>query len=107
MSSISSSPLPISWSFPLPRPHCGIALGNGTQGILVCGDEVLCLTIARAGFWDHRGGKPFATLATFPQVRELLEANDEAGIGALFGVPPKGAVAPKRTQQIGGARLEL
>jgi hypothetical protein len=53
----------LSWSFPLPRPHCGIALGNGTQGVLVWGDEFLCLTVARAGFWDHRGGKEFTVVA--------------------------------------------
>jgi hypothetical protein len=67
--SISISDL--HWTFPLPRPHCGIALGNGIQGILVWGDECLCLTIARAGFWDHRGGNAFTTSATFPKVRAL------------------------------------
>jgi hypothetical protein len=108
----------LRWTFPLPRPHCGIALGNGTQGVLVWGDEFLCLTIARAGFWDHRGGKPFTTDATFPRVREFLEANDEKGIKALFHVPETpsqdmfGAVesphkAPDKPYQIGGGRLEL
>ena len=98
----------LSWNFPLPRPHCGIALGNGTQGVLVWGDRFLCLTIARAGFWDHRGGHPFATDATFPRVRAALEANDEAAIQELF-VPGAGAdeSAPRRPFQIGGARLEL
>lgn len=103
----NSSYPPQSWPFPLPRPHCGIALGNGTQGLLVWGDKFLCLTIARAGFWDHRGGNPFTTSATFPKVRELLEANDEAGIKSLFAVPQKDASSPTRPQQVGGARLEL
>jgi hypothetical protein len=85
--SISISDL--HWTFPLPRPHCGIALGNGIQGILVWGDECLCLTIARAGFWDHRGGNAFTTSATFPKVRALLEANDESGINELFARPLK------------------
>ena len=95
------------WEFPLPRPHCGIALGNATLGILVWGDEFLCLTIARAGFWDHRGGNAFQTEATFSRVRELLEAGDEAGIQALFAAPPRAENAPTRPQQIGGARLEI
>ncbi|HEX8549962.1 MAG TPA: hypothetical protein VF681_00265 [Abditibacteriaceae bacterium] len=97
----------LRWTFPLPRPHCGIALGNGTQGVLVWGDEWLCLTVARAGFWDRRGGNPFTTSATFPKVRALLEANDEAGIKELFVQAPKNASTPPRPQQVGGARLEL
>ncbi len=71
------------------------------------GDEWLCLTIARAGFWDHRGGNPFTTSATFPKVRALLEADDEAGIKALFIQAPKNDHSPSRPYQIGGARLEL
>ena len=97
----------LSWTFPLPRPHCGIALGNGTQGVLVWGDQWLCLTIARAGFWDHRGGNPFTTSATFSRVRALLEADDAIGIQDLFVQLPKSGNSPSCPQQIGGARLEL
>src|SRR4028119_2105350 len=79
----------LHWSFPLPRTHCGIALGNGKQGVLVWGDEFLCLTVARAGFWDHRGGKEFTNRATFSEVRALLEAEDAAGIQSLFSTPDK------------------
>ena len=104
-------PPDVRFEFPLPRPHCGIALGNGTLGILVWGDEFLCLTIARAGFWDHRGGNEFALDATFDKVRELLEAGDETGIKALFAPPaieePTDAATPSRPTQIGGARLEI
>jgi hypothetical protein len=57
--------------------------------VLVWGDDFLCLTVARAGFWDHRGGKEFSTSATFSKVRTLLEANDEKGIKKLFSVPEK------------------
>ena len=95
------------WDFPLPRPHCGIALGNATLGVLVWGQEFLCLTIARAGFWDHRGGNAFTTEATFPRVRALLESGDEAGIETLFANPPQGENSPTIPQQIGGARLEM
>ena len=105
--SISYSPPDVTWNFPLPRPHCGIALGNSTLGILVWGDEFLCLTIARAGFWDHRGGNEFTTNATFPRVRALLEAGDEDGIRALFANPPKDEHSPDQPYQLGGARLEI
>jgi hypothetical protein len=97
----------LKWTFPLPRPHCGIALGNGIQGVLVWGDECLCLTVARAGFWDHRGGNAFTTSATFPKVRALLEANDESGIKELFARPPRDEKTPQRPQQVGGGRIEL
>ncbi len=101
------TPPELRWTFPLPRPHCGIALGNGTQGVLVWGDEWLCLTVARAGFWDHRGGNPFTTDATFDKVRALLEAGDEGGIQNLFAMPQKSPDLPSRPRQLGGGRLEL
>ena len=103
----SHFPPDVRFDFPLPRPHCGIALGNGTLGLLVWGDEVLCLTIARAGFWDHRGGNDFAVDATFSRLRELLESGDEAGVKALFDAAPADAATPTRPRQIGGARLEI
>ena len=103
----TSFPPEIAWNFPLPRPHCGIALGNASLGLLVWGDEFLCLTIARAGFWDHRGGNEFTRNATFPKVRALLEAGDEAGLRALFANPPADERSPAEPYQIGGARLEL
>jgi alpha-L-fucosidase 2 len=97
----------LTWQFPLPRPHTGVRLGNGVQGLMVWGDAALHLTVSRAGFWDRRGGNPFATVATFAKVRACLEANDAAGLRTLFnraeGVPGQ----PGRPQQYGGGRLEL
>ncbi len=98
----------LEWEFPLPRPHCGVPLGNGTLGVLVWGEDVLCLTIARAGFWDRRGGAPFSVSATFDRVRERLEAGDEAGLLALFAPDEERAPdTPPCPIQIGGARLEM
>ena len=94
------NPSALPWHFPLPRPHTGIPLGNGSQGLLVWGDETLLLTVARAGFWDHRGGDPFSTGITYREVRRLVEAGDEAGLVARF----KGSRYP---YQIGGGRLEI
>ncbi len=106
------------WHFPLPRPHTGVPLGNGNQGVLVWGEDSLLLTVSRAGFWDHRGGNEFTTRATFAKVRACLEADDETGINALFAVPQEGSSsmlgdvatadnAPDRPFQIGGGRIEL
>ncbi len=97
----------LTWHFPLPRTHTGILLGNGIQGLMIWGTETLNITVARAGFWDHRGGNPFETRATFENVRRLLEANDEAGIHELFAGPPRDSSQPDRPHQIGGGRLEL
>ena len=103
----SYSPPDVHFDFPLPRPHCGIALGNANLGILVWGDEFLCLTIARAGFWDRRGGNEFTTQATFPRVRALLEARDEAGLREIFANTSVDAFTPPQPYQLGGARLEI
>ena len=46
----------LHWDFPLARTHTGIVMGNGIQGIIVWGEATLKLTVARSGFWDHRGG---------------------------------------------------
>jgi len=97
----------LTWPFPLPRTHTGILLGNGTQGLMVWGETTLNITIARAGFWDHRGGNPFETRATFNSVRRLLEANDEAGINELFAGADKNPTLPRHPQQIGGGRMEI
>jgi hypothetical protein len=103
-----SSDTILPWYFPLPRTHTGILLGNSTQGLMVWGESTLNITIARAGFWDHRGGNSFETRATFTSVCRLLETNDEAGITALFAKPAKSSDAtPNRPQQIGGGRLEI
>lgn len=68
--------------FPLPRPHCGPTLGNGLQGLLVWGEATLRLTIARAGFWDHRGGQVMLPTTTLAAVHSRLEAEDKPGLRA-------------------------
>lgn len=98
----------LRWDFPIRRPHAGVIMGNGTQGLLIWGqDNTLRITVGRAGFWDHRGGNPFTAKATFQDVRKLLEANDEKGLTALFAVPKKATPNLERPQQIGGGRLDL
>ena len=95
----------LSWDFPLPRPHCGVPLGNGNLGVLVWGDEHLHLTIGRAGFWDRRGGNAFATRTTFAEVKRLLQAGDQAGLRRAFDLDGHDHAA--RPHQLGCGRLEL
>jgi hypothetical protein len=96
----------LTWHFPLPRTHTGILLGNGVQGIMIWGTDRLCLTVARAGFWDHRDATPFTTRVTFRQLRRWLEAGDEPALRAAFAnQADRGAY--RRPCQIGGGRLEL
>lgn len=97
----------LSWTFPLPRIHTGVPLANGTLGLLAWGDQALHLTIARAGFWDHRGGTPFSARITFAQLRRLLEAGDEAGVRAAFAPQGGSTSGPRLLQQHGGGRLVM
>lgn len=90
-----------TWHFPLPRPHTGVPLGDGITGLLVWGEQTLNLTVARAGFWDHRGANPVLEHATYAAVRQLLESDQEEAIRALFTGPGR---APG---QLGGGRLEI
>ena len=92
----------LDWDFPLPRCHTGIPLGNGVQGLLIWGGETLCITIARAGFWVHRQGKPFQSNATYRDVKRLVEARDEEALCHLF--VGDGSARPF---QLGGGRLEI
>ncbi len=73
------------WKFPLPRPHTGMMLGNGTTGLLVWGGgNRLKITIGRADFWDHRGGMEWTARQNYRDIRRCLEANDATGIKELF-----------------------
>lgn len=97
----------LRWDFPLPRVHTGIALANGRQGVLVWGDDRLCLTVARAGFWDHRGGNPFTHHITYAEMRSLLEAGREDEVRARFARQEQQPGQPGRPRQIAGGRIEL
>lgn len=93
----------LTWDFPLSRPHCGVPLGNGRVGLLIWGEaDRLCCTVARAGFWDRRGGNPFTTRTTYAAVRSFVEAGDEAGLRAAFA---EQSVGPDRPIQLGGGDL--
>ncbi len=103
-----AQPQPLRWDFPIRRPHAGVLLGNGVQGLMVWGaDNQLNITVGRAGFWDRRGGNAFSTRTTFKDVRRMLEAKDEAGLKKAFEVPDKADKGLGHPQQLGGGRIEI
>ena len=56
--------------FPLARPHCGVPMGNGQMGILIWGNDKICLTVNRSDYWDHRCGNSYLG----PHYKELVNA---------------------------------
>ena len=97
----------LRWEFPLPRPHTGITVANGTQGVLIWGDDCLCLTVARTGFWDHRGGNAFTNHITYAELRSLLEAGREEEVVARFSSQTNVPGQPIEPRQLAGGRIEL
>lgn len=96
---------PLIWNFPLRRPHAGVPLANGVQGLLVWGhDRELRISIARQGFWDRRGGNDAILGTTYQQVRTLVEQRDEIGLREIFG-RLEGMSGKGTPHQIGGGRL--
>ncbi len=97
----------LAWEFPLPRIHTGISLGNGILGALIWGEEVISLTLARSGFWDHRGGTPFDERISFKGLRALLEAGQYDAVRSAFASSSAAGLGPGRPQQMSGGRLDL
>jgi alpha-L-fucosidase 2 len=61
-----------SRNFPLSRPHCGVPMGNGQLGVLVWGQDNICLTVNRSDYWDHRCGESYLG----PHYKKLVKAYD-------------------------------
>jgi hypothetical protein len=98
----------LCWEFPLLRCHAGAPLGNGTIGLLVWGwDDELRITVARAGFWDRRGGRPDSVRSDFAAVRRLLEAGDHASLRAVLSGGGDGFTGLGGPHQLGGARIVI
>ena len=98
----------LTWNFPINRTHAGILLGNGKQGLMIWGkDNILNITIARTGFWDHRSDNYSSINTTYKEVKKLLEVKDEVGLKKLFATPISPNSQPKEPHQIGGGVLEI
>jgi alpha-L-fucosidase 2 len=69
---VSMTPDSMEWSFPLPRTHTGIALGNGNFGALAWGEDRLCITVNRSDFWDHRNGETVPEWASYDRVKAAV-----------------------------------
>ena len=105
---MDTSPLVTQWTFPRPRTHTGILLGNARIGLsLWGGGNKLCLTVGRGDCWDHRGGKPWVDGMSYARIRELLEAGDEAGLRQLFEQEEAGEGEPEAPTLLPLGRWEL
>lgn len=69
-------------------------------------DNQLNVTVSRAGFWDHRGGKPFGATTNFKTVKRFLENGQQDSLKLIFKNEKKEGY-PNRPYQLGGGRLEL
>jgi hypothetical protein len=77
-------PEPVVLSFPLPRTHTGVPLGNGAFGALVWGRNTLNITINRSDFWDHREGQELLGERMYEQVAACYDPNDSRACEAPF-----------------------
>ena len=81
---------PIDFHFPLPRPHAGIAMGNGLFGALVWGKDRINITVNRADFWDHRGAhRPTEGVTTYENIKKSYDPADASWILRVFPPTPK------------------
>ena len=63
-------------NFPLERPHCGIPMGNGQLGVLIWGENNVCLTVNRSDYWDHRCGESYLG----PHYKKLIDTYDPCDV---------------------------
>lgn len=97
-----------TWTFPLPRTHTGVLLGNSLLGLMVWGgDRTLHLTVSRADFWDHRGGMPWTGDQSFAAIRRCLQENNETELRRLFERAPSQPGQPERPSILPVGRFDL
>jgi len=67
----------LTFEFPLPRTHTGVALGNGNMGALVWGQEPnrLNVTVSRNDFWDHRNGGLLREGGTYERLKAAYRSD--------------------------------
>ncbi len=98
----------LAWTFPLPRPHAGIPLGNGLLGALVWGSSNrVCITLNRADFWDHRGAfEPTPGVSTYEHIKTAYRPDSDVWFPSVFPVAPRTASSP-RPSRLPFGRFEL
>ncbi len=80
----------VEFSFPLPRTHAGIAMGNGLFGALIWGKDSINITMNRADFWDHRGAhRPTEGVTTYENIKKSYNPTDWSWIQDVFPDKPK------------------
>ncbi len=98
-------PPPLELLFPLPRTHCGVALGNGAFGALVWGTDDLHLTVSRNDHWDHRHGVVYPAGVSYRDLLTQYDPDDpvklKGAIGAHLTAPPF------PTSMLPGGRFDL
>lgn len=97
---------PLTFDFPLPRTHCGVALGNGLCGALVWGRETINVTVNRADWWDHRGGERLAEGNDYRRLVAAYDPDDGAPLQAAFRRDPRPA-GSWRSSRLPVGRCEL
>lgn len=99
----------ISWKLPLPRPHCGVVLGNGCFGALVWGGgSRLNLTVNRADYWDRRGGELIAEGVSYAKLCAAYDPEHPEKLTPLFRPQPADRPADWfRSTRLPGGRFEM
>ena len=70
--------------FPLPRTHCGLALGNGLFGALIWGVDGLNVTVNRSDFWDHRGGEKLRGEGLYEKFKAAFDPANPKALSDVF-----------------------
>ncbi len=98
----------LEWPTTASHPHEGMPLGNGLFGALIWPQgSCLRITIARADYWDNRGGLQWSEEATYANLRRWLTEGNEARLREVFeGRTPDGA-RPDRPTHVPVGRVEL
>ena len=111
MNSAEAAERILTFDFPLPRTHTGVALGNGNFGALVWGKDPTCLnlTVSRNDFWDHRNGGQLQEGATYERLKAAYKSDDPQAMRQVLspGVEQLRRQGARPSTLLPGGRFEL